>query len=538
MTAIELGDRNDIGREEFTEGYGIRDGFNRSGLAHLMALSGQNVALITVVLIWLFGWLRWPPLWRYGVPALLLLPYLALVGVSPSITRAVIMGFTVLAALALGRGRPDPFGLLALTAVVCLLLFPLWLLDIGFQLSFLAVLALTLSLKAAGKLPERWPLWLRLALVATVLAELGTLPVIAATFGQLPVVGLPANLAAGAVMTALVPLGFLAGLLGPAAAVINPLVELLAALLLGIVKVFGQAPVLTWGQVSPAGFAAYAVCAAAGVLWLWDRVRLRTVLGVALACTLLTVLPGKLHPPREIVYLDVGQGDATLVRLPHLTVLVDAGGSVGSDYDVGGKTVVPALRALGVRKIDVVIGTHADTDHMEGISGVLRALPVGELWIGQRKTDDPVLTAVLGAAQEAGVPVREVRRGDQIASDGVSLTVLWPTGQVWSTEDNENSVAVRLESGSWHTALLGDLPDPAEHFLGLGHLNLLKVAHHGSRFSTDAELLRETAPADAVISVGRNTYGHPNPEMLTRLTTAGAKVWRTDQQGTIRWPIP
>lgn len=219
-------------------------------------------------------------------------------------------------------------------------------------------------------------------------------------------------------------------------------------------------------------------------------------------------------------------------------MLVDAGGSVGSDYDVGGKTVVPALRALGVRKIDVVIGTHADTDHMEGISGVLRALPVGELWIGQRKTDDPVLTAVLDAAQEAGVPVREVRRGDQIASDGVSLTVLWPTGQVWSTEDNENSVAVRLESGSWHTALLGDLPDPAEHFLGLGHLNLLKVAHHGSRFSTDAELLRETAPADAVISVGRNTYGHPNPEMLTRLTTAGAKVWRTDQLGTITWPIP
>ncbi|AIZ46443.1 competence protein ComEC [Deinococcus radiopugnans] len=538
MTAIELGDRNDIGREEFAEGYGIRDGFNRSGLAHLMALSGQNVALITVVLIWLFGWLRWPPLWRYGVPALLLLPYLALVGVSPSITRAVIMGFTVLAALALGRGRPDPSGLLALTALVCLLLFPLWLLDIGFQLSFLAVLALTLSLKAAGKLPERWPLWLRLALVATVLAELGTLPVIAATFGQLPVVGLPANLAAGAVMTALVPLGFLAGLLGPAAAVINPLVELLAALLLGIVKVFGQAPVLTWGQVSPAGFAAYAVCAAAGVLWLWDRVRLRTVLGVALACTLLTVLPGKLHPPREIVYLDVGQGDATLVRLPHLTVLVDAGGSVGSDYDVGGKTVVPALRALGVRKIDVVIGTHADTDHMEGISGVLRALPVGELWIGQRKTDDPVLTAVLDAAQEAGVPVREVRRGDQIASDGVSLTVLWPTGQVWSTEDNENSVAVRLESGSWHTALLGDLPDPAEHFLGLGHLNLLKVAHHGSRFSTDAGLLRETTPADAVISVGRNTYGHPNPEMLGRLGAAAVKVWRTDQLGTIRWPIP
>jgi competence protein ComEC len=538
MTAVELGDRNDIGREEFTEGYGIRDGFNRSGLAHLMALSGQNVALITVVLIWGLGWLRLPPAWRYGLPAALLLPYLALVGVSPSITRAVIMGFTVLAALALGRGRPDPYGLMALAALVCLLLFPLWLLDIGFQLSFLAVLALTLSMKAAGRLPERWPLWLRLALVATVLAELGTLPVIAATFGQLPLVGLPANLAAGLVMTALVPLGFLAGLLGPGAIIVNWLVGPLAALLLGIVQTFGQAPVLTWGQVSPAGFVAYAVGAAAAVLWLRGRVRFRAVAGVVLACTLLTVLPGRLHPPRELVFVDIGQGDCTLIRLPHLTVLVDAGGSVGSDFDVGGRTVVPALRALGVRKLDVVIGTHADTDHIEGISGVLRALPVGELWIGQRKTDDPVLTTVLTVAQEEGVPIREVRRGDQIASDGVTLTVLWPTGQVWSTQDNENSVAIRLESGAWHTAILGDLPDPAEHYVGLGHLNLLKVAHHGSRFSTDAALLTETAPTDAVISVGRNTYGHPNPEMLARLGAAGVKVWRTDQMGTIRWPIP
>ncbi|MBB5365497.1 DNA internalization-related competence protein ComEC/Rec2 [Deinococcus humi] len=538
MTAIELEDRNDIGREEFTAGYGIRDGFNRSGLAHLMALSGQNVALITVVLIWIFGWLRWPPLLRFGVPALLLLPYLALVGVSPSITRAVIMGFTVLAALALGRGRPDPYGLMALTALVCLLLFPLWLLDVGFQLSFLAVLALTLSLKAAGKLPERWPLWLRLALVATVLAELGTLPVIAGTFGQLPLVGLPANLVAGLVMTALVPLGFLAGLLGPGAIIVNPLVGPLAALLLGIVETFGQAPVLTWGQVSPAGFVSYAVCAVAGAAWLWGRVRFRAVLATLLVCTLLTLLPGRLHPPRELVFIDIGQGDCTLIRLPHLTVLIDAGGSVNSDFDVGGRTVVPALRALGVRKLDIVIGTHADTDHLEGISGVLRALPVGELWIGQRKTDDPVMTTLLTTAKEEGVPIREVRRGDQIAADGATMTVLWPTGQVWSSEDNENSVAVRLESGTWRTAILGDLPDPTEHYLGLGHLNVLKVAHHGSRFSTDAALLKETAPTDAIISVGRNTYGHPNPEMLERLGAAGVRIWRTDRMGTIRWPIP
>ncbi|EYB68744.1 DNA internalization-related competence protein ComEC/Rec2 [Deinococcus phoenicis] len=538
MQATELGDRNDIGREDFGEGYSVRDAFARSGLSHLMALSGQNVALLTGAVIWLLMWLRVPLGWRYGGALLFLAPYLLLVGVSPSITRAVLMGGAVLAGYALGRGRLDPYAVIALAAVLCLLPFPLWLLDVGFQLSFLAVLGLTLSGKLAGRLPARWPLGLRLALVATVLAELATLPVIAGTFGQLPLVGLPANLIAGALMVALVPLGFLAGLLGPFAVAVNWLTGLLASLLLGVVEVFGQAPVLTWGTVGAAGFAAYGVAALAGVLWLLGRVRAPVALGTLLACAVLTLLPGLLRPAREIVFLDVGQGDSTLIRTGHLNVLVDGGGSVGSDYDVGTRTVVPALRALGVRSLNVVVATHADTDHIEGLSGVLRALPVGELWIGQRKTDDPVLTALLDVAREEGVPVREIRRGDRIQADGVTLTVLWPQGRVWSTEDNNNSLALTVETRGFRTALLGDLPDPAEALIGVGDLDLLKAAHHGSRHSTGEAILKESTPADVLISVGRNTYGHPHPDVLARIAEAGAKVWRTDELGTMRWPLP
>ncbi|KQQ99410.1 DNA internalization-related competence protein ComEC/Rec2 [Deinococcus sp. Leaf326] len=540
MEAVELGDRGDLGRENFAEGYAVRDAFNRAGLAHLMALSGQNVALLTGALIFMLSRLGAPTWLRYGLPLALLVPYLTvLVSVSPSITRAVVMGMAVLAGLWAGRGRPDVPGTLALAALVCLLLFPLWLLDVGFQLSFLAVLALTLSSRLAARLPGRWPHALRLALAATVLAELGTLPVIASTFGQLPLVGLPANLLAEGVMAALVPLGFLAGLLGPLAAPVNVLVSPLASLLLWLAEAFGRAPVLGWGQVGLGGLAAYALAALAGTLWLLGRVRGPAALGTVLACALLTWLPGALRPARELVFLDVGQGDATLLRLPGLTLLVDAGGSVGSDYDVGGRTVLPALRALGVRKIDVAVATHADTDHIEGLAAVLRGLPVGELWIGQRKEDDPVLAAVLAAAHERGVPVREVRRGDEVAAAGVKVTVLWPQGAPWSDEDNANSVALRVTDGDWHAALLGDLPDPVEGQIGVGRLDLLKTAHHGSRFSTDAAFLAQTAPRDALISVGaRNTYGHPNAAVLDRLAGAGARVWRTDLQGTVRWPLP
>lgn len=544
MQAIELGDRGDIGREEFREGYSVRDAFNHAGLAHLMALSGQNVALLTGELIWLLGFVRVPlryqSAWRYGLPALLLVPYLfGLVGVSPSIFRAVLMGAAALLGLWLGRGKPDVYALLALAALVSLLFFPLWLLDIGFQLSFLAVLALTFAGQLAERLPARWPLTLRLTLCATVLAELGTLPLIASNFGQLPLVSLPANLLAELVMAALVPLGFLAGLLGPAAILINWLVGLLASALLALVQFFGQFPTLSWGHISLGGYAAYALFLLAGALWLRGRVRGQAVVAVALAGALLTWLPGQLRPPRELVFLDVGQGDSTLLRTRGLTMLVDGGGSVGSDFDVGGRTVMPALRALGVRKIDIMVATHADTDHIEGLSSVLRQMPVGELWIGQRKEGDPVLKAVLDAAAERHVPVREVRRGDHISASGVDVTVLWPAGKYWSTADNDNSVALKITSHGWNTAILGDLPDPAETLIGVGHLDLLKTAHHGSRFSTSAEFLRQTTPRDALISVGaHNTYGHPNPDVLARLQAAGVRVWRTDEVGTVRWPLP
>ncbi|WP_051935423.1 DNA internalization-related competence protein ComEC/Rec2 [Deinococcus sp. YIM 77859] len=538
MQATELGDRGDIGRERFEEGYSVQDAFARSGLSHLMALSGQNVALLTGAVIGLLTWLGVPLVWRFLGALLFLGPYLWLVGVSPSITRAVLMGGAVLLGYALGRGRLDPYGTLALAATLCLLCFPRWLLDVGFQLSFLAVLGLTLSARLAERLPPRWPLWLRLALVATVLAELATLPVVAGTFGQIPLVGLPANLMAGALMAVLVPLGFLAGLLGPLAVLVNGLTGLLASALLAVVEVFGRAPVLSWGTVGPAGVLAYAVAALAGVLWLFGQIRAPLALGTLLACALLTLLPGVLRPPRELVFLDVGQGDSTLIRARGLRVLVDGGGSVGSDYDVGTGTVVPALRALGVRSLNVVVATHADTDHIEGLSGVLRALPVGELWIGQRKQGDPVLSELLAVAQQQGVPVREVRRGDRVEVDGLTLTVLWPVGGIWSTEDNDNSVALTVESRGFRAALLGDLAGPAEARIGVGDLALLKAAHHGSRHSTGEALLKESTPQDVLISVGRNTYGHPHPDVLKRVAEAGARVWRTDQLGTVRWPLP
>ncbi|MFC4454332.1 DNA internalization-related competence protein ComEC/Rec2 [Deinococcus sonorensis] len=540
MQAIELGDKAELGQQTFDDGQAVQASFARAGLSHLMALSGQNVALLIGGLTLLLTRLPGQTLgrWRYPAMLLFLLGFLWLVGPSPSITRAVLMGMASLGALWAGRGRLDLYGVLALTALVGLTWQPGWLFDLGFQLSYLAVLGLSLSGRAAALLPPRWPEPLRLALVGTVLAEVATLPLVAGSFGQLPLVGLPANLLAELIMAALVPLGFVAGLLGPWSGPLQTINHLLLDALLGVAQTFGHAPVLPWGQVSAAGVAAYAVFALAGALTLTGRLPLRSLALVTLLCVLGTALPGRLQLPREVVYLDVGQGDSTLLRLNGLEVLVDGGGTPRGDYDVGARTVVPALRALGVTRLNVVVATHADADHIEGLISVLQLMRVGELWVGQPKRSDPLMGALIATAQTRHIPVREVRRGDHLQAGDLSLTVLWPQGAPWAAADNDNSVALRLDGPQFHTALLGDLPDPAEERLGVGRLDLLKLAHHGSRFSSSAAFLAETQPRAAIISVGRNSYGHPNAAVLERLRQQGVQVWRTDELGTIRWPIP
>ena len=537
IEAVELGDRSVVQDLEARDGMTVRDAFARAGVAHVMALSGQNVALLVGVMAFVLARSR-VGLARYGVMIALLLGYLWLVGAGPSITRAVIQGVAVLLGLWVGRGRVDVLAALGWAGLVSVLWAPGWVFDVGFQLSYLAVLGLTLTPRLEARLPQWWPRWLRLGVAGTVLAEAATLPVIASQFGQVPVVGVVANLLVAPVMMVLVPLGFLAGLLGPLAVCVNWLTGWVAGALLWLVSWLGSAPVVAWGSVSPAGWVAYAVFAGAGVLWLRRRVRAWQFVLVAFTCVLATGMPGRTQAPREIVFLDVGQGDATLIRVGDFSMLIDGGGTPRGDFDVGARTVLPALRSLGVHDIDVMVATHADADHVEGLASVLRGMPVGELWIGRRVPDNAVLEDVLGAARERSVPVREVRRGDALRVNGAVFTVLWPSGAPWGRADNEDSVAVHLQVKSFSAAFLGDLPVGTEARLDVGRLDVLKVAHHGSRFSTGDELLQETRPRDAVVSVGRNTYGHPSADVLARLRAHGVRVWRTDESGAIRWPLP
>ena len=523
----------------------LRDVFAAAGLAHVLALSGLHIGVLIAALGFLLrplGVLRYPLMIGFVVA------FAALVGATPSVLRATTMAVAVLMSLWLGSGRLEPWPALSLAALLALLWNPSGLFDLSFQLSYLAVIGIlvfalpTLRLLHASSLPWWHPKALLLgSLVVSLGAQAPLLPLLAHTFGTVPLFGPAINIVALPLATVLVPLGFLAGVLGtvslPLAAFLNHLTAPLASALIWAANESATWPSLEWGEIAPVGFAYYGVGALALALVSLGKLRLwrgLVVVAAALTASMLTPTP---HNNAELVFLDVGQGDSTLIRLPHRTeILVDGGGTPFSDFDVGENTVVPALRALGVDELELVIASHADTDHIEGLASVLREMPVGELVIGYPSADSEAFAALIDAAEARGVPVTEVRRGEVLELGAARLDILNPPMQPFEAS-NDNSVAFVLHAFGTKALFLGDLPSTVENVLAVPDVDIMMVAHHGSRFSTSDALLTAAQPEQAVLSYGRNNYGHPNPDVLTRLQKRGAAIFATHRAGAVRLPL-
>jgi competence protein ComEC len=246
--------------------------------------------------------------------------------------------------------------------------------------------------------------------------------------------------------------------------------------------------------------------------------------------------PG-LRPP-EIVFLDVGQGDSTLIRLPgRREILIDGGGTPFGDFDVGARTVLPALKALDVDELELVIATHADADHIEGLTSVLEGMPVRELIVGVPEWDRPVFAGLMRAAAAGSVVVREVVRGEAVILGHARLDILNPPRKPYATS-NDNSVAFVLYYRERARALLmGDLSDRVEADLAFPQVDIVLAGHHGSNASTSGRLLEAVQPEVVVISSGENRYGHPHPELLSRIEASGARTLLTRQTGAVRLPL-
>ena len=522
-----------------------------TGLAHLFAVSGLHCAFLVTLLALLIS-RRQRLLCAVTIP--LLLFYMVMVGMSPSVVRACIMQIFLLIAPLFRRGS-DPLTSLAAALLLILLCNPFAAASVSLQLSFSATLGMVLLSPRLYKLLTGWykgkcrPLRTALCFVAanlsaTLSAVVFTAPLTAWYFRIFvlvaPLSSLLAVPAAGwSFMAAFVTvlLGFvwlpLASLLGW---ISWALVRYILWIANGMMSwryhaVYFTNPYLIYWLLflyavfigcaaTPDGKRKYLLASALSVLTLTAAIwvnRQDYQYGVLTALT-----------------LDVGQGESVILTSGGETALVDCGSS--NSYKDPGGLAADTLHSMGVRELSAVVVTHYHADHTNGLYEVLRRIPVQTVYLPDIEDEYGVRERLVSLAEEKGAQVTYVTKE---TADTLGDTVLTIYPPVQSGGDlNELGLTALASAGDFDLLITGDMSGSTEKKLvetyALPDIEVLVVSHHGSRYSSNIRFLKSVTPEAAVISVGDNNYGHPSEETLQRLLAVGADIWRTDQQGTIR----
>jgi competence protein ComEC len=534
LTGIVLGEEGGIDTS-------LRDAFRASGLTHLLAVSGQNVAITAIGVVWVARLAGIGRIAGEGLAILVVLAYALAVGWQPSVVRAAVAG--ILASLGWITARPrDRWHAMAVGALVLLAWTPTAGLDPGFQLSFAAVAAIFLVVPRVAGVPDAYPVprgvWD--VLVVAVACGLVTAPIVWLHFGSVALWTVPANLAAEPAMPPLIALSLAAAASEPVLPGVATSLAWLAGWCAAWIA-FVARVVSGWPSAqihSAVALTAVLALAAApvGVRRL-PRYR-RGVAAVGLVSVALTLAAAACAfrpvpswaPPQglRVTFLDVGQGDSALVEAPGAAVLVDEG---PPEADVAGQ-----LRAMGVRALTAIVLTHPQRDHIGGAAAVLDGLRVGEVEDPGIEAPSADHDAAMAAARRRHVPVEIVHEGDTFRIGKLRLRILWPDEPGLPSEDpNQHAVVALASYGATDVLLTADAESDVTGRLRIPPVEVLKVAHHGSEDRGLPDLLRTLRPRLAVISVGKgNDYGHPRPETIAALRAEpGLETLRTDESGRI-----
>lgn len=562
----------------------VRDLFMATGTVHILSISGSHLGLITfltfVVVIkvcqhlptsWLLALSRRITATRLAtvITAVLVVFYTLLAGAQVATVRSLVMILIFLLAVWLGRDNSLLLAL-AVAALVILLHDPQALFDISFQLSYLSVLAIALiAHRRSGNRQDDRPSssirskawrWIHEYILITGGVTLATTPLVAYYFNQIAWLGVVGNVV-------IVPLaGFLFVPVGLGSAVwlliaggdalpAGALNQGLCDVQVEIVRRLATIPGAEWHVASPAIplIAVFYLLLAVAVS---TRMATRLRWGASLAVLLLVLWwawsPRNL-PDRtlRVTFLDVGQGDACVLELPDgQTVLID-GGAAYDTFDIGRAVVAPYLWDQGIRRVDHVIGTHPQLDHVGGLAWTIQKFSVGEYWGNGLTREEPFYRRLQKSLQEQGLQERVAEEGRLIIDSGpCRLRILNPPAGNHEARSvpvhlrsgsllNNLSVVTRLDCGPHSFLFTADVETDALARLArsssLGPARVIKVPHHGARSSLNLQWIAETRAEIAVVSVGRtNPYGHPVPAVLAAYTNAGTRLFRTDQQGAVR----
>jgi len=529
LVALAIGDQHAISSD-------LWQVFARTGVTHLLSVSGLHVTMVAGLAAWLAGrgWRRSPRLMlllpaqkaetAVGFVAALL--YCLLAGFAVPAQRTLYMLATVAIALWVGRTTAAS-RVLASALLIVLILDPWAVLSAGFWLSFGAVGLLFYA--GLGRLAEgHWlSAWGRAQWAVTV----GMLPVLLALFQQFSLVSPLANAVAIPVVSLIVtPLALLGTL--PLAAPLLWLANAIMVLLMILLDALAASDWAVWQQGVPAAWAVALALVGAAWLLLPPGIQARWLGAVMLLPLFLAEvsrpLPGEMH----VVVLDVGQGLAVHVQTASHDLLYDTGPAYGADADSGNRIIVPYLRAAGVRRLDTLVISHSDKDHEGGAESVLEALPV-----------DLLRTSLPEEHPLSAQPVahRSCFDGDHWSWDGIDFRMLHPAAADYALarKSNDVSCVLRITAASGSLLLTGDIEASDEAAIVARHGRLLASdvivpPHHGSRGASTATFVAAVNARLAIFSAGyRNRFGHPVAEVVDRYRAGGAQIRRTDQEGAV-----
>ncbi len=552
LKAMTLGDKSDLSDS-------LKDKLSVSGLSHMVSVSGMHMSILMMTLssfLVLFGgnYRR-----RSVILLCVILFYMLFAGASPAVVRAAVCSALSIVAFFVRR-KEDGLTSLGIAAGILILCNPLTAFDAGFMLSFAAALGITLLAEPACELlglrvieEEKPPVSERLRrkllsyIVITVSAQIFLLPVSAYIFGYTSLWSFVAGLLALPLGTILTVGGLFVSLTGFASATLSVLcagfIYPFVKLFLFIIEAFGS---LTGGLLMIGAFSSFALfcyilflaLVKFSVHKMW-----RSAAAVSLSLVFLLSANAIYRAGQEelasVTFINVGQGDCALIRLPDGTdILIDSGGTPSylGDYDVGEQIVLPYLRKAGVKNLDYVVATHGHEDHIRGLNSVLSQLPTEVVLMPQGFGATEEAKELLSYIKEETVPHRYLAAGDVIPfAKDVYLEVLMPTEEWLTMTDDENnrSFVLRFCFGKSRVLFMSDLEEAGEQYLAEttadGGADIIKAGHHGARTSTTDALLDLVNPRYVYIPCGENNFGHPAPEVLERCEERGIVVLRADE---------
>lgn len=522
----------------------IERNYRELGLVHLLAISGSHISLLIVG-----GYFC---LLRIGITKskatvilLIILPiYMILAGASPSVVRAVIVGMIVLLSF-FHKAKLLAIDILSIALILMLLINPYSLLNVGFQLSFVISFCLIVSSKFLSTLSP-----FMMTLAVTIIAQFVALPITLFNFYEISFLSIPLNLIFVPFISFIIfPLAFISlivyripfigdfilSFLDVLISISNRFLELIAKIPNASI-IFGK-PTFIWIII----FYTFLIV----LFFRFEQKKKVSIILIELF-VLLCFQYVDLDRSVKVTFIDVGQGDCILIQMKSENYMIDTGGTISfggeawekqkDPFEVGKDTVVPYLKSIGVRKIDKLIITHGDQDHIGGATAIFDELKVEELVLGEKIDRSNLEMDLIEIAKRKGSKIITVGSGDSWSKGSTTFQILSPFGD--EAEENSRSIVIYTQIGEHNWLFTGDLDISGEERIVEKYpklnVDVLKVGHHGSNTSTGEELLEVTTPKIAIISVGENNrYGHPNDEVIERLSTQ--VVLRTDELGMISY---